>query len=36
MCIVVLQDMAANTVKVRDANSSGAPSDKTVADYTAY
>ena len=25
-------DMAANTVKVRDANSSGAPSDKTVAD----
>ena len=25
-------DMAANTVKVRDANSTGAPSDKTVAD----
>ncbi len=27
-----LADMAANTVKVRDANSSGAPSDKAVAD----
>ena len=28
----MLADMAANTVKVRDANSSGAPSDKAVAD----
>ena len=27
-----VEDMAANTVKVRDANSTGAPSDKTVAD----
>ena len=30
-----LADMAANTVKVRDANSSGSPSDKAVADKAA-